>query len=365
MTTTLPTGSAGSGRGAATPGAAHGDLPGVIADLCARYAGPDARWVTVGMSRNEHPTTVVLCVPSGGREPTAALKVAPSAVAAAALRREATALERLGRCRDAGLTRTLPRLLELREAPDGGLALATTVLPGRPLATAYHQWRHTARPTAVRADFAAADTWLANLAGQRLPVDAPDQSGSPNGRAHLAARWPGIPTAARAEALLEQCQARLGPGPDSHVVHGDFWAGNILTMPGRGVTGVVDWEHARFGGDCLADWVRFALAYTLYLDRHTAPGRAVSGHAGLRAGADGDPVRWLLTQGSWYADVVAAFVGRGLALTGRHPDLWRVALLAGLGEVAATADEPGFAAQHIELVTGLAEVALTGPRGSR
>ena len=98
--------------------------------------------------------------------------------------------------------------------------------------------------------------------------------------------------------------------------------------------------------------MRFALAYTLYLDRHTRAGAPVHGHAGLRAGAWGEPVRHLLRGEGWYADRVAAFItsgpGRELPTT-----TWRDALLVGLGQVAATSDEPDFARAHALL---LAEV---------
>ena len=60
-------------------------------------------------------------------------------------------------------------------------------------------------------------------------------------------------------------------------MHGDFWFGNLLTRDGV-VSGVVDWEHAAAQGSPLRDAVRFVLSYSLYLDRHTRPGRRVLGH---------------------------------------------------------------------------------------
>jgi len=133
------------------------------------------------------------------------------------------------------------------------------------------------------------------------------------------------------------------------IVHGDFWCGNILQTAGV-VSGVVDWEHAVVGGDPVRDRVRFALSYSLYLDRHTRAGSPVHGHAGLRAGPWGAGVRYALRGRGWYPELVAGFVGDGLVATGRSRELWREAMLTGLAEIAVRSDHGGFARQRLELL---------------
>ena len=142
------------------------------------------------------------------------------------------------------------------------------------------------------------------------------------------------------------------------MVHGDFWAGNLLISHDT-VTGVVDWAAAELSGEPLRDVVRFALSYSLYLDRHTRPGRRVPGHPGLRADGWGAGIRYGLSGQGWYGQLVRGFVESALVRLGAPAGLWRAALLAGLGEIAATADHADFAIQHRDLLLQLiSEAAL-------
>ena len=153
------------------------------------------------------------------------------------------------------------------------LAIATSVVPGIPMRTRYHRYRHLARPALVRADFAAASSWLADLqadsAAEAAPISLLD--GIPQ---LMLDRWPADPRAAALAEMLGPVAARLASGRTSRTVaHGDFWAGNIL-LTGNVVTGVVDWPSGHLAGEPLGDVARFALSYALYLDRHTRPRRA-------------------------------------------------------------------------------------------
>ena len=142
------------------------------------------------------------------------------------------------------------------------------------------------------------------------------------------------------------------------MVHGDFWAGNLLVSQDA-VTGVVDWAAAELSGEPLRDVVRFALSYSLYLDRHTRPGRPVRGHPGLRADGWGAGIRYALSGQGWYGQLVRGFVESALVRLGGPAGLWRAALLAGLGEIAATADHADFAIRHRDLLMQLiSEAAL-------
>ena len=116
---------------------------------------------------------------------------------------------------------------------------------------------------------------------------------------------------------------------------------------------MVDWEAGALAGEPLRDVVRFVLSYALYLDRHTRAGPAVPGHPGLRAGRFGAGVGAALSGRGWFAALAGEFVATALARLGGPAGAWRDALLAGVAEVAATADHPDFAAAHLDLLAEL------------
>jgi hypothetical protein len=217
----------------------------------------------------------------------------------------------------------------------------------------YHGWRHTARPRTVAADFAAAARWLTDLhgdsAGAREPIDLLAANLD-----RIAARWPAWRARRDLRSALAPVGSRLGAARTPRtVVHGDFWAGNILITDGA-VTGVVDWEAGAPCGEPLRDVARFALSYSLYLDRHTRAGRRVAGHRGLRAVGWGAGIVHLLDGDGWYPRQVRGFVVTALDRLGAPGALWRDVLLGGIAEVAATADHPAFAAHHRDLLLRLA-----------
>lgn len=320
----------------------------VVREVLASHLAPGpARLVVVGMSRDENPKAVVLAFARGHDRPSVAAKVALTPTAAHAVRGEAAALRRLEALDPGRVGGTVPRCLDLHDTP-ATTVLVTSVASGRPMTVGYHAWRHTGRRRLVADDFTTAGEWLGRLGAIAVPA-APDARLAER----IEARWPQDPVGRLAAGVCRRAREQVGPLPGGAVTHGDFWCGNLLTSTGR-VTGVIDWEHAQFGGSGLWDRVRFALAYTLYLDRHTRPGAPVSGHPGLKAGAWGEPVRRLLRSSSWYSDVVAAFVETSAPTApDAPPGWWRAALLVGLGEVAALSDHAGFARQHAML---LAEV---------
>jgi hypothetical protein len=169
----------------------------------------------------------------------------------------------------------------------------------------------------------------------------------------IAARWPGDQRAAALAEQLGPLAARLASARTPRtVVHGDFWAGNLL-LTGGTVTGVVDWAAGELAAEPLRDVARFALSYALYLDRHTRPGHRVAGHPGLRASGWGAGIEYAIISRGWFGALVRGFVGSALARLGAGPELCRDVLLAGLAEVAATADHPDFAARHRDLLLRL------------
>lgn len=301
---------------------------------------PGTRTVLLDRSRDPNAAVTLLVAPPGSVEPRLAVKIATTGVAAGVIEREARLLVELRRRGLRRVEATLPELVGVWDV-DGMPAAATSVLSGVPMTTRYHAFRWVARPACVRADLAAAAAWLGALhddsTGQRAAISMMPE-----------------------EARLGELSAAMGPvatrlaaaSTPRTVVHGDFWAGNVLVTDGT-ITGVVDWATAEISGEPLRDVARFALSYALYLDRHTRPGRRVAGHPGLRADAWGAGVRHVVCGRGWFPDLIREFVRAALDRLGAPRELWRDVLLAGVAEVAVTADHPDFAAAHRDLLLRL------------
>jgi aminoglycoside phosphotransferase (APT) family kinase protein len=323
----------------------------LLTDLRALINEPGNRTVMLDGSRDVNAGLTLLLIPAGADQPQLAVKLATSQAAAEVIDREARLLAELWPRPMPRVKATLPRPAGVFEV-DGMLAIATSVVPGIPMRTRYHRYRHLARPALVRADFAAASSWLADLhadsAAEAAPISLLDRIPQ-----LVLDRWPADPRAAALAEMLGPVAARLAAGHTSRTVaHGDFWAGNIL-LTGNVVTGVVDWPSGQLAGEPLGDVARFALSYALYLDRHTRPRRAVAGHPGLRADGWGAGIRYAIGGEHWFGRVVRDFVAGALDRLGAPARLWRDVLLAGVAEVAVTADHPDFAARHRDLALQL------------
>jgi Phosphotransferase enzyme family len=233
-------------------------------------------------------------------------------------------------------------------------ALVTAAQPGVPMLVTYHRRGHTARPEAVGGDLAAAADWLSGLQAATVGPAAP------------LALAPGIGDGLRglsrgpreqelvADRLDELRERLLRHRAPTTLVHGDFWPGNLLVERGA-VSGVVDWEHSQTGGNPLRDWARFVVGYSAYLDGHTRPGRSVTGHPGLVAGAPGAGVGYGVDGSGWYPSLVRAFLRRGLAQWGLPESCARDAVLAEVAALAAEATDPEFARAQLLLFLRLSE----------
>jgi hypothetical protein len=249
------------------------------------------------------------------------------------------------------LASTVPRYVESL-AVDGRPVLVSTAVDGAPMSLGYHRFGHTAWPDAVRRDFAAALGWLTDFqtrTSRRVP--APDWPGQVLDT--VRGRWDGHPALPAAVERLEQACSRLaGAKPPATAVHGDFWFGNVLVKNGE-VSGVVDWEAASPLGSPLRDLARFVLSYGLYLDRHTAPGSRVLGHPGLSRTGPTPGIAYTLGGRGWFPTLVRRSLADHLQRLEVPSSLWYDVALVGVGEVAASANDDRFGADHLERLAAL------------
>jgi hypothetical protein len=325
---------------AAYPGMPEPPGSGTLLDL------PGMHSLVLALSKDPNAKITVLLIPDGGGRPTLAIKLPSTPAAEASIAAERGVLMGLrARLPDAVLA-TIPSLERVPGLPKQ--SLITSALAGSPMTTRYHAWRHLGNPAGVRADFLMVGAWLSALqsavTGPRQPVD---MDGGLTSR--LRHRFGEDPRLNESMAELGAVYARLRTTSTPRTaVHGDFWFGNVL-VTGDKVSGVIDWEAGSACGEPIRDLVRFALTYSLYLDRHSRAGHRVSGHPGLRVGEWGAGIAWAIDGKGWFPDLVREFVQRGLARLDADPGCWREAMLAGLAEVAATADHLEFARLHWQL----------------
>lgn len=305
------------------------------------------RAACLALSRDPNAKLTILLFPPGTERPAYVAKLPTTEVAVRNVERETALLTALASCQLAATSSTVPRVVARLEHR-GWPVLVTTALPGRSMLAAYHSWRHTARRDAVAADLAAAGGWLSGLhrnsasgaCGMETPLDEVAEA--------IRVRFGRHDTAADLACVAGLRQRLAGFTVPTSVVHGDFWPGNLLVSNGR-VSGVIDWEMARLDGPATRDLARFAISYSLYLDRHTRPGRRVPGHPGLRAGRWGSGVDYVMNGTGWYPSLVRSFVREGLERLGVPGYCWRDLLLAELAAIAAEADHAEFARNHLLL----------------
>lgn len=280
-----------------------------------------------------------------------AVKLPTTTAAGEVVDREGRLLVELRRRQLGPLQHTIPRYVCSRQL-GGRPVLVSTVLPGRPMSVSYHQWLHTSRPDLVGSDFAIAGDWLGRFQTATMTT-TPSSGWSAAVAATLSSRWgrhrlvdAGLARLAAAEHVLAEHTTA------STAVHGDYWFGNLLLDDGR-LTGVVDWEAGELEGSPLRDLARFVLSYSLYLDRHTRPGRRVFAHRGLRRQGIAPGIAHGLLGNGWYPRLVRGFLADGLGRLGLPGALWYSVALTGIGEVAAQANDPGFAEEHLTLLASL------------
>lgn len=306
--------------------------------------------VVVGVSKDPNAKITVLLVSRTTGRAVLAVKVPTTTAAAGVVEAERRALEALPRRLSHDLLGSVPRLVRMVDA-SGLAALVTTAVPGAPMSRDY-----LGRPAAVRAraagHFAAAGRWLERLQTETARAVAPIDVDTGVASA-LLARFEDDPGVGGDIARLAEVHARLREhAVPRTVVHGDLWFGNLLLDRGR-IAGVVDWEASSARGEPLRDVARFVVMYALYLDARTRPGRRVRGLDGLRAGDWGAGVVFAVDGSGWFPELFRGFVREALDRLGAPQALWRDVVLAGMAEVAAQTDDPGFARAHLRLLRRL------------
>jgi aminoglycoside phosphotransferase (APT) family kinase protein len=334
---------------------ARRDLLDVVSDANVRVA-------VLGASRDPNAKVTVLVMPQSATEERVAIKVPTTAIAGSAVAREMRTLNALHSLGSDVIRRTVPRPIDVVNH-EGRDAMVVTLLPGTPLTTLYHRWRHTRSPKKVAQDLGAVSLWLRQLHDETAAaVTAADMDGGSVRR--ISERFADVADISSVVAFVDEACAALGAhSTPCTVVHGDLWCGNVLVTDGV-VTGVVDWEEASLQGEPLRDLARFALAYALYLDRHTKARKPVAGHPGLIAGEWGIGIDYLLRGNGWICDLLRAFLRLGMRRLGVPGELWPQLLIAGIAEIAARADEHTFARAHIDVLRRHME-AVRGTSGER
>jgi aminoglycoside phosphotransferase (APT) family kinase protein len=310
------------------------------------------RSVVIGPSKDPNAKITVLLVSPESGNAVLAVKAPTTDAAARAVERETDLLLTLSRLPLTALAQTIPHVVDAVDF-NGRRCVVTNALTGTAMTTTYLRWRHTASPRRVAGDFDTIGRWLGDFqavtASDLAPIDLDAGVSS-----RLRIRFAADEQLDEDLVSLEELYARLREhGVPRTAVHGDLWFGNILVDRG-GITGVVDWEGGAVSGDPVRDLVRFALVYSLYLDRRTKQGRSVAGHPGLRAERWGAGIEYVLAGEGWYPELVRRFLCGGLVRLGASPSVWRDALVAGVAEVAALTDDDEFARRHLELFRRLA-----------
>jgi phosphotransferase family enzyme len=216
-------------------------------------------------------------------------------------------------------------------AVDDTEVLLQTAVPGRHL-VAETATRRLTRSMLSR-QFDLMFSWLSDLqsaSGRWVTVDDAliDENLVPFAGAAVAALGGDVRVGALLDQAIERARELVGTPLRTCVVHGDYWAGNVLVGGGR-VTGVVDWERAVVDDLPIWDPTKVVMDAAYHLDRYrSVPRRGRDalprwGELGPWRGT-ADPhlavgFRAAVAEPGWLSDLAkdaltAAFVGAGIPL---------------------------------------------------
>jgi hypothetical protein len=200
-----------------------------------------------------------------------------------ALQRESETLEEIFRAVAGSIQATLPRPLGLHVVGDTDVLLQTAV-PGRHLLAETAAKRLSRRMLGRQLDLMF--SWSARLqaaSARWVTVDDAliDAKLVPLAEAAMSALQDDGRVGSLLDHAIDLARTLVGTSLRMVVVHGDYWAGNVLVDRGR-VSGVVDWERAALDDLPIWDPVKAVMDAAYHLDRY----RSVP-----RSGPDGLP-RW-------------------------------------------------------------------------
>jgi phosphotransferase family enzyme len=231
-------------------------------------ADPPERFSHLAIAHRKVPGAVVSVVFFGGAVPVVA-RVPRYGGPNAALHRESETLERVlaqvrGPIRD-----SLPRPLG-SPAIAGTDVVLQTVVPGRHLVARTATRRLTR--SRLRRQFETMFAWSTGLqeaSGRWTVVDDEllERTLVPLSRAALDALGDDDAVRGLLDRAIDHARLLRGTPVRLAVVHGDYWAGNVL-VDGARVTGVVDWERAEVAGLPVWDPFKAVMDAAYHLDRY-------------------------------------------------------------------------------------------------
>ena len=231
-------------------------------------ADPPERFSHLAIAHRKVPAAVVSVVFFGGAVPIVA-RVPRYGGPNAALHRESETLERVLAQVRGPVRETLPRPLG-SPAIAGTDVVLQTVVPGRHLVARTATRRLTR--SRLRRQFRTMFAWSTELqeaSGRWAVVDDEllERTLVPLSRGALDALGHDDAVRALLDRAIDHARLLRGTPIRLAVVHGDYWAGNVL-VDGARITGVVDWERAEVAGLPVWDPFKAVMDAAYHLDRY-------------------------------------------------------------------------------------------------
>ncbi|MDP9330332.1 MAG: aminoglycoside phosphotransferase family protein [Actinomycetota bacterium] len=272
--------------------------------------------LVVGHRRPNTGVVTILLFPPGGHDPVVA-KLPRYGSHNDSLQREAAGLERVSRAVGDTIGAAIPRSLGIHTI-DGTDVLLQTGLGGRHLVAETASGRLSPAGLARQLDVVL--SWWDALQAASGHSELVDNGLiatklEPLAEAGLAALGGDRRVAALLDRTLEQARSLNGTSLPMVVVHGDYWAGNVLVERER-VVGVVDWERSTIDDLPFWDPVKAVGSAAYHLDRY----RSIPKRGAAALPQWGDMGAWNDVADPRFAvGFRAAFVQPGwLADTARH-----------------------------------------------
>jgi SAM-dependent methyltransferase len=244
--------------------------------------------LVVGHRRPDTGVVTILLFPPGGHHPVVA-KLPRYGSHNDSLQREAAGLEQVSRAVDDEIGAAIPRSLGIHTI-DGTDVLLQTGLAGRHLVAETASGR--LRPAGLARQLDVVLSWCGALQAASGHSELVDNGViatklEPLVEAGLAALGGDRRVEALLDRSLDQARRLQGTSLPMVVVHGDYWAGNVLVERER-VVGVVDWERSTIDDLPFWDPVKAVGSAAYHLDRY----RSIPKRGAAALPLWGDMGRW-------------------------------------------------------------------------